>query len=165
MDNNAESDEPTESARMIGWRLDLVRHRSWWKGSGHLKAKLELFTLLARCQCLTPALEVIVYTDIETWRRSYQRWLADEGFSEISLPERFQICIVESQPSYDSQCDSLLSPQELSQLWLASWLEKVDGVIEKQWVVDKRLFSEKPPEYLDQYQQSMHDSILGVWSE
>lgn len=153
--------------KIIGWRLDLVRHRRWWKGAEHLKAKLELYALLAKSQWASPPVHVILYMDIETWQRSYQRWLEKEGLS-CEFPERFQVMIVDgnSEPvRFDRELVRSLSSEELRQQFMTDWLARVDKVIEESWEADKRLYPEFPPEHLSLHQQSQSDSILAIWSE
>lgn len=92
-----------DNNQIIGWRLDLVRLRSFWRGAEYLKAKLELFTLLAKSKYVTPAVEVCIVTDSDTWERCYKPWLQEEpsglcdggGIYGATLPERFAIRILD----------------------------------------------------------------------
>jgi hypothetical protein len=154
------SDEPI--AEIHSWRLDLVRLRGWWKGAEHLKAKLELFALLAKSQWMTPSIEICIYTDSDTWERCYNSWLSEEGLENILLPDSFKIRVLASDPRI-TDIDSLgLTPREVRQHELEEWLEHVDSVMTKEWQRDDRLVAAFPPESLMQHQQTQYDSVLAI---
>lgn len=109
---------------IMGWRMNLVRLRSFWKGAEHLKAKLELFTLLAKSQLVLPAVEVCIVTDSDTWERCYKPWLQEEpsgssddgGSHGATLPERFEIRILDiDQSLFSVGPESLLVSERKAQ--------------------------------------------------
>lgn len=153
------------SVKITGWRLDLVRLRPWWKGAEHLKAKLELFTLLAKSQMTTLSVEVCIVTDTDTFERCYQRWLQEEGLDSESLPERFNLIIIDlDRRLLDFQAQDL-SPVEIKKDNLTKWLIQAEEIIGQQWDADDRLFPDFPPDFLIQHQQTESDSILAIWDD
>ncbi|MCT7358631.1 hypothetical protein [Thalassolituus pacificus] len=164
---------------VIGWRLDLVRLRSFWQGAEHLKAKLELFTLLAKSQHLTPAVDVCIVTDSDTWERCYKLWLQEEGLlqeepsglndgeatSRDALPERFEIRILDIDQSLHSFESESLSVSQKKARYRDTWLKSAEKFIAQQCDADDRLAFEFPPDYLFMHQQTESDSIAAIWSD
>lgn len=167
------------SSHIIGWRLDLVRLRSFWQGAEHLKAKLELFTLLAKSQHLTPAVDVCIVTDSDTWQRCYKQWLQEEGLlqdnksdlndgeaiNRATLPERFKFCILDIDQSLHSFESESLSVSQKKTRYRDAWLKSAEEFIAQQCDADDRLAPEFPPDYLFMHQQTESDSIAAIWSD
>uniref|UniRef100_UPI004047F9A2 hypothetical protein n=1 Tax=Roseivirga sp. TaxID=1964215 RepID=UPI004047F9A2 len=168
-----------DNNQIIGWRLDLVRLRSFWKGAEHLKAKLELFTLLAKSQFVLPAVEVCIVTDSDTWERCYKPWLQEEGLLQEepsglsddggihgdTLPERFEIRILDIDQSLFSVGPESLLVSERKAQYRNAWLRSAEAFIVQQCDADDRLAPDFPPDYLFIHQQTQSDSIAAIWSD
>ncbi|PHS64301.1 MAG: hypothetical protein COB09_07945 [Thalassobium sp.] len=163
---------------VIGWRLDLVRLRSFWQGAEHLKAKLELFTLLAKSQLVLPTVEVCIVTDSDTWERCYKQWLQEEGLlqgeqsdlndgeaiNRATLPERFEIRLLDIDQSLHSFELESLSVSQKKARYREAWLKSAAKFIAQQCDADDRLAFEFPPNYLFMHQQSQYDSVLALYA-
>lgn len=153
--------------KVIGWRLDLVRNRLWWRGNDFLASKSELFALIAKACLVEQLLSVTIYTDRMTFDGYYLKWLEEEGVKPRFLRGVVDFCIVGvTRDCYRNYLDDWdIHPEDLKHDYLKPWLYAVNDEIKKVYQANPALYPDMPPDWLTVHQQRYYDGIVAVWAE
>ena len=154
------------SERVIGWRLDLVRNQNEWKGAAYAYAKSEFFSLITKATYGSLPIMVSIYMDGYTLDKFYRRWLEDAGVDENRISGVVNFIVFDVPNVVENIIDRPLDSIEMQMVrdrFELRWIEGVEKIIDEKLEGIDGLYSDAPPYWVCEHQQTQSDSIIAVW--